>query len=149
MIAWKYIDKTTATIAAIRDYNNMAAIIGYTSDAVKDIHERMTAPRTAHISETPTAHSPRSGEDKLVAQIDTINMLGERYNTATEYMTWFMPAWETLTEQERSILEEYYVAGSLRDGTRGRLANELNYSERHIDRLRGEALRRLTLLLFG
>jgi len=64
-------------------------------------------------------------------------------------MAWFQPAWNTLTEQERSILQECYMAGSVRDGTRARLADELNYTERHIDRLRGDALRRLKLLLFG
>jgi len=78
MIAWKYIDKTAATIAAVRDFENMASIISYTPKEVKALRERMTSPRTARISETPSVRNPLAGEDRLVSQIDTLDLMRER-----------------------------------------------------------------------
>ena len=149
MIAWKYIDKNAATIAAIRDYNNMSVIIDNTPDAVKEIYENMTALRTANITEQPRVINPQAGESRLVEQIDKIDLLNERYHAAVEYMSWFRPAWEVLTEKEKYILQEFYMIGTFRDGARNRLAEEFNYAERHIDRLRSKALQRLKILLFG
>jgi hypothetical protein len=149
MIAWKYINKTAATIATIRDYDDMAAIIENTPDEIKLLRENMTSPRSPNMSGMPSTHNPQSGEEKLVAQIDRLNLMEERYRTAREYMDWFKPAWSELAEREQRILRECYMADSLRNGARFRLAEELHYSERHIDNLRDKALRRIQTLLFG
>ena len=149
MIAWRYIDKTTATIAAIRDYENMRSIIINTSDEIKAAHERMTSPHAIKISEAPMPNNPLAAQDDLVAQIDRINILNERYTAAAEYMAWFEPAWSALSDREQHILSEYYAGGNFRDGARLRLADELCYTERHIDRLRANAIARLKVLLFG
>lgn len=149
MIVWKYIDKNAVVIAAIRDYNNMSAIIANTPDEVKEIYESMAAPRSANITEVPGARNPKSGEARVIEHIDKLDLLNERYHTAAEYMSWFKPAWEMLSEKERYILQEFYMFGDFRSGTRSRLAEEFNYVERHIDRLRSKALHRLRVLLFG
>ena len=89
MIAWKYIDKNTAAIAAIRDYDSMRVIINNTPDEIKEIHSSMSAPRTANLSGIQSSHNPLSTQEKLMEQIDKMNVLRERYNSAVEYMTWF------------------------------------------------------------
>ena len=149
MVAWKYIDKVSATIAALRDYENMRAIINNTSDEIKELHAHMASPRAANLTGMPSVRNPLSGQDKLVEQIDKMNVLNERYNTAIEYMAWFEPAWAILTDREQHILSECYTGENFRDGARLRLSGELCYTERHIDRLRAKALARLKSLLFG
>ena len=149
MIAWKYIDKVSATIAALRDYATMRAIIDNTPDEIKELHARMVAPNAANLSGMPSVRNPLSGQDKLVAQIDAMDILHERYNTAVEYMAWFEPAWAALADREQHILAECYTGANLRDGARMRLSGQLCYTERHIDRMRAKALDRLKVLLFG
>ncbi len=149
MIAWKYIDKTAATISAMRDYDYMRTIINNTPDEIKVIYESISSPRVPVISGMPSAHNPQSNEDRLADQIDRLDVLRERYSTAVAYMKWFEPAWGTMTDREKHILRECYMTESLRSGARLRLSEELSYTERHIDNLRDKALNRLRTLLFG
>ncbi len=149
MIAWKYLDKTAATVAAIRDYGSMKAIIDNTPEEVKAVYETMTAPRSSVPTGLPPALDPQAGQEKLTAQVDKLDVLRARYSAAAEYMAWFAPAWDMLTDMERHILREFYAGESCRSGACARLMISLNYSERHVERLRGRALRHLQLLLFG
>jgi len=149
MIAWKYLDKTSATTAAMRDYDSMRSIINNTPDEIKEVYEKMSAPHSANHSNVSAAHNPKSGEDKLVEQIDKLDVLRDRYSTAVEYMTWFESAWGTLTDTEQIILREFYMGENLRSGASARLQSRLNYGESNIDKLRRKALSRLTLSLFG
>jgi hypothetical protein len=149
MIAWKYIDKINATIMAMRDYDDMRFIINSTPDEIKEVYDKMTAPRQSALTGMPSVFNPKSGEDNLAAHIDKLDVLRERYTAAVEYMTWFGSAWSTLTENEKHILREFYMGASLRSGATARLMVELNYTERHVERLRSKALKHLQVLLFG
>ena len=149
MIAWKYINKNSAVIAAIRDYNSMRFIINNTSDEIKEIYEKMTAPRTANLTGVPSGLNPKAGEDKLAAQLDELDLLRERYRSAVEYMSWFEPAWLNMTDNERYILTEFYMGNNQKSGATYRLMADLNYSESHVERLRSNALNRLRTLLYG
>jgi len=92
--------------------------------------------------------NPQAGTDKLVAQLDKIDILRERYSQALEYMSWFEPAWSSLTDTEQHILAEFYMGNDQKSGATYRLMNELNYSESHIERLRAAALNHLRSLLY-
>jgi hypothetical protein len=149
MIAWKYLDKISAEIAAMRDYESMRAIINNTPDEIKDVYEKMTAPRSAKLNGLPSARNPQAGEDVLAEQIDKLDVLRERYSSAVEYMAWFEAAWGTLTDTERTILREFYMSGSQRSGAAARLQSMLNYSDRQVERLRSKSMSRLSVLLYG
>ena len=149
MIAWKYINKDSAVIAAIRDYNNMRFIINNTPDEIKEECGKMTAPRSSKLSGLPSAKNPLAGSDKLAAQIDKLDLLRERYSNAIEYMTWFEPAWSNLSDTEQQILTEYYMGDSQRSGAAYRLMSELGYSESHVERMRSNTLKHLRVLLYG
>ena len=58
MIAWKYLDKTSATTAAMQDYDSMRSIINNTPDEIKEVYEKMSAPHSANHSNVPAAHNP-------------------------------------------------------------------------------------------
>ena len=149
MIAWKYINKNAATIAAMRDYGNMRYIVANTPDATKEVHNRMVSPRAATITGMPTAQYGNAGSERLPEQIDKIDAYRERYGAAVAYMEWFQPAWFELDETERHVLCEFYMSKSLNSGATYRLADEYSCSERKIDSMRYNALKNLKTLLFG
>ena len=148
-IAWKYIDKARAAIAAVRDYGDMRSIINTTPEEIKALCGRMSDPKAANLTGSPGARDPQSGEKKLIEQIDQMDVLQERYRQALEYMAWFEPAWGTLTDTERTVLTEFYASGNQRSGANARLQIKLNFAEAQIERIRSKALSRLITLLFG
>jgi DNA-directed RNA polymerase specialized sigma subunit len=148
-IAWKYINKNSAVIAAIRDYHNMRFIINNTPDEIKEVYEKMTAPRSAKLTGLPSPRNPQAESDKLAKQIDKLDLLRERYSSAVEYMAWFEPAWSSMTDTEQCVLREFYMSDNQKSGATYRLMNELNYSESHVERMRSNALNRLRVLLYG
>jgi len=149
MIALKYINKNAATIAAIRDYNNMRFVINNTPEEIKSVYEKMTSPKTPSLSGMPSVRNPQAGSDKLAAQIDKLDILRGRYCQALEYMAWFEPAWSNLTDSEQYILTEFYMGDNQNSGATYRLMDDLEYSESHVERLRSRALGHLRSLLYG
>jgi hypothetical protein len=148
-IAWKYINKKDAAIAAIGDYDNMRAIINRTPEETRALFDKMASPASSRLTGMPGARNPHAAEQKMTDGIDRLDILGERYCTAMEFMAWFGPAWETLSDKEQEVMSEFYGSGSLRSGANARLQRRLDTSEATIDRIRGRALSRLTTLLFG
>ena len=107
-IMWKYLDKRSATIAAIKDYDAMQFIINSTDDEIKRTYEKMTGVGSTNWDGMPSSHNVHTGEDRILTGIEEIDILKERYRQAVEYMDWFRPAWEQLTEDERYCLETFY-----------------------------------------
>ena len=92
-IMWKYLDKRSATIAAIKDYDAMQFIINSTDDEIKRTYEKMTSVGSPKWDGMPHAHNPKAGEERMINAIAEIDILKERYRQAVEYMEWFKPAW--------------------------------------------------------
>lgn len=107
-ITWKYLDKRAATIEALQDYHSMQFIIDNTEDEIKERYKRITSVSSPAYDGMPHVHNPHAGEARLVSAIDQIDILKERYRQAREYMDWFVPAWEALSDDERFCLEEFY-----------------------------------------
>jgi hypothetical protein len=149
VIAWKYIDKTAAAIAAIRDYTKMRSVINITPEDIKELYSRMVSPRNGKITGMPKSKNNRSHEDMVAASLDELDVMQERYRQAIEYTGWFEPAWASLTDDEQLVLREFYMGENLRSGAGTRLEACLNYGRAQVDRCRSKALSRLSLLLFG
>ena len=60
----------------------------------------------------PHAHNPQAGEERILDGIEKIDILKERYRQAVEYMDWFQPAWDGLTEDDKYVLECFYQTES-------------------------------------
>lgn len=149
MIAWKYLNKPSATVAAMQDYSTMREIINITPQETKELYDRMVSVGSRRATGVPSGWNPQAGEERLVKSLDTLDVIQERYRQAVEYMGWFEPAWATLTDTEQMVLREFYMNGSRKSGATARLQEELNFSERQVERIRSRALSRLTHLLFG
>lgn len=149
MIAWKYLNKPSATVAALQDYSTMRDIINITPQETKELYDRMVSVGSRRMTGLPASWNPQAGEERLVKSLDTLDVIQERYRQAVEYMGWFEPAWATLTDTEQIVLREFYMNGSRKSGATARLQDMLNFSERQVERLRSRALSRLTHMLFG
>lgn len=150
-IAWLYLDKRTAAINALKDFESMNYIIENTQSEIASTQEGMTSlGRPAHSDMPKGPHNPRAAENKIVQAMDTINLLNERYQRALEYMSWFHPAWLALSEDEQFVLSRFYMADESRQAD-----SVCEICERfHIERTsaykkKDRALARLTLLLYG
>ena len=149
-IMWKYLDKRSATIAAIKDYGAMRFIIGSTDDEVKRTYDEMVTLGSPKWDGMPRSYNPHAGEDRILKAIDEIDILKERYRQAVEYMDWFKPAWEQIPEDDRYCLETFYGDGN----TYGSnvvysIAEDLSIEPSTVYKRKNRALDRLTVLLFG
>ena len=107
-IIWKYLDKRSAVVDALKDYNSMKFIIEHTDDEIRAAYEKMGGVSSPQSDGMPYTRNPHAVEDRMVKGIEEIDVLKERYRQAMEYMAWFLPAWEELSEDERYVLETFY-----------------------------------------
>ena len=149
MIAWRYLDKQTATVNAMKDFENMTCIINLTPEEVKSIEEDMVSPRGSNIDDMPHVRNLHSHENMLVSSISKMDVLNQRYKQAVEFMNWFKPAWDTLCEEEQIILSEFYlVAGSKTDAV-GNLSERLFVDRSNVYRRKDKAVEHLSIMLYG
>ena len=133
-IMWRYLDKRSATIAAIKDFNNMQFII---RDSPK-------------LDDMPKAHNPNAGEDRAIRAIEEIDLLRERYRQACEYMAWFQPAWDALSEDDRFVLDTFFCSESkYGSGAADAVSDHFSIERSSAYRKKNRALENLTTLLYG
>ena len=146
-IAWKYLDKKSAAADAVTDYGSMKFIIEHTDDEIKAAYEKMGGISSPQFDGMPHAHNPHAAEDRRAEGMDEISVLRERYREAVEFMGWFKPAWEELTEDERYVLECFYMGA---DGPAVNAVCERFQIERNSAyRRKNRALSKLSVMLYG
>src|SRR5574344_1948766 len=125
-IIWKYLDKRSAAVDALKDYDSMAFIIANTSNEIKNTRDDMGSIRSPQFDGMPRTHNPQAGEERILKNIEEIDILQERYRQAVEYMEWFKPAWEQLSADERYVLETFYNEESSQTGAVYEICSQLN-----------------------
>ena len=149
-IMWKYLDKRSATIAAIKDFESMEFIINSTDDEIKRAYEKMSGIASPKWDGMPRVHNPNAGEERILNAIEEIDILKERYRQAVEFMDWFKPAWEQLSDDDRYVLETFYGdANSYGSSAAYYIAEYLHIEQPTAYKRKNRALDRLTVLLFG
>lgn len=147
-IVWQYLDKRAATVNALKDYNSMKHIINHTDEDITVINEKMASPASPIMSGMPLAHNPHAGEKGIIASIDEIDVLRERSRQALEYMSWFEPAWEELSDDERYVLTAFYLKENQRQMVYT-VCEHFKIEKSSAYNKKNRALQRLTLLLYG
>lgn len=149
-IAWKYLDKRAGAIEAIKDFSSMKFIIEHTDDEIRTAYDKMSGCGSPRFDGMPRTHNPQAAEDRIIKGIEEIDVLKERYRQAMEYMAWFVPAWEELSEDERYVLETFYgednVYGS---SVIYEIAEHFHIEQTSAYKRKNRALDKLTVLLFG
>lgn len=149
-IAWIYLDKKTAAVDALKDYASMDYIIHNHRDDLEEAQSKMTALPSASLARLSKQMNPKAGEARLAASLDEIDVLKERYRRALEYMEWFSPAWDALTEDERFILSEFFLREDIRKTDAiFNIGDRLHIERTHVYRKKEKALEHLALLLYG
>ena len=150
MIAWTYLDKKAAAAEALKDYTAMEFIIDNHIEVEAELRERMTSVKSVHHTGLPYNPDPKSDEARLVAQIDGIDVLKERYRSAVEYMEWFKPAWEKLSEDDRFVLDEFYNRNdSIQPDAIGNICERFHIERTSAYKKKNRALTKLVVLLYG
>ena len=149
-IIWKYLDKRSAAVDALKDYSNMKFIIEHTDDEIKAASEKMGGVSSPQSDGMPHAHNPHAVEDRMIKGIEEIDILRERYRQAVEYMEWFLPAWEELSEDDRYVLDAFYNEDNeYGSGMADDVADYFGIERASAYRRKNRALAKLTTLLFG
>lgn len=145
-VMWKYLDKRTATIRAMEDYENMQFILNSTDDEVRGIRENMVGIGSPNMDGMPRTHNPQAGEERIIESIEKIDILKERYRQAVEYMNWFKPAWEALGEDDQYILEMFYLT---EDSNVGMVCDHFGIERSSAYNKKNRALTKLSTCLYG
>ena len=149
-IIWKYLDKRSAAVDALKDYSNMKFIISNTDDEIRAAFEKMSGVGSPQPDGMPHAHNPHAVEDRMVKGIEEIDVLRERYRQAVEYMEWFLPAWEELSEDDRYVLDAFYSEDNeYGSSAADDIADYFGIERASAYRRKNRALAKLTTLLFG
>ena len=149
-ITWKYLDKRAGAVEALKDFGSMKFILEHTDGEIKSTYDKMSGVSSPQFDGMPHSHNPHAAEDRMIKGIEEIDVLKERYRQAVEYMAWFLPAWQELSEDERYVLETFYS----RDNVYGSsviydIAEHFNIEQTSAYKKKNRALDRLTVLLFG
>lgn len=146
-IMWKYLDKRKATIDAIKDFDSMQFIINNTSEEIKCVQDGMLGVGSPIMTGMPKARNLQAGEDRIIKALEEIDVLKERYRGAIEYMDWFKPAWEQLSEEERYILGTFYADEM--QGAVYTICDKFNIERSSAYNKKNRALEKLTIQLYG
>lgn len=150
-IAWLYLDKRNAVINALRDYESMNYIIENIQSKVIATQEDMISLSSPILSDMPKCpHNPHAGENRIAKAMDTVSMLEARYDRALEYVAWFHPAWQGLSEDEQYVLCQFYMKeGTAQADTISEICEHFHIERSSAYKKKDRALTHLTLLLYG
>ena len=148
-IMWLYLDKRAAAVKAIKDYAGMQYIIDHTEEDIRRIHADMDAVSGPDLEGMPTAGDPKAGEERVLKAVEQIDLLQERYRQAMEYMAWFLPAWNALSEEERYVLDVFYRDNGYGSGAADAVSRRFHIERASAYRRKDRALDKLRTLLYG
>lgn len=147
-ISWSFLDKRKAAISAIQAYPSMDFIIRNTDEDILKVRTTMEGVGSPSMDGLPHAHNPLTAEDRMITSIEEIDTLKERYRQAKEYMAWFKPAWNQLAEDDRYVLETFFM-GDDENGAGDEVADYFQIERASAYRKKSRAVDRLTSLLYG
>lgn len=145
----KYLDTRKAAIAALQDYPIMEHAAEQTSEVADQLRSDLVHPASPRLDGMPRHANPHAGENRIASTLDKIDLLAERQREAREYLAWFLPAWALLSEDDRFVLEAFFlVEGAQEDAVS--LVCEKFYVERSTaHQKKSRALTRLAAALYG
>ena len=148
-ISWSFLDKRKAVIKAMESYSSMDFIIKHTDEEISGVRTRMEGIGSPNMDGLPHAHNPQAGEERILKGIEEIDILKERYRQAVEYMSWFKPAWNQLTDDERYVLETFYMDADDCGGNVIDVAEHFGIERSSAYNKKNRAVDHLCVLLYG
>ncbi|MGV4302397.1 hypothetical protein [Trueperella pyogenes] len=144
-----YLDYKKAAIAALQDYGNQAIILEHADDLASHTRQAMMTIPAPSYSGMPSAHNPRAAENKLVGQLSRLDELSDRKARAQYYMDWFNPMWEQLTDEDKFVLEAFFLDGLTSEDAAMRVAEQFYVERKTAFQKKQRAITRLAKLLYA
>lgn len=145
----KYLDTRKAAIAAMQDYPIMEHAAEQTSEVADQLRSDLVHPASPRLDGMPRHANPHAGENRIAATLDKIDLLAERQREACEYLAWFLPAWALLSEDDRFVLEGFFLAEGSQDERVTAIADHFYIERDSVYRRKNRALDRLANALYG
>ena len=145
----KYLDTRKAAIAALQDYAVMEQIIESTDEQIKAAYADAASPASPRMDGTPPSGNLHASENRIVATIERIDTYTARYAEARQYMDWFLPAWEVIAEDDRFILEGFFLSEGTQDEKVSMIADHFYVERDTVYRRKNRALDRFATALYG
>lgn len=145
----KYIDTRKAAINALEDYALMEQIIENTPEHTKQLENDLTALSSPKMDGMPKTRDPKAGEARIVNTLSEIDLAWERYKEAKAYMDWFLPAWAVLSDDERYVLETYFLTNGSKEDAIGQIMERFYIERTSAHDKKSRALRHLASALYG
>ena len=146
-ISWSFLDKKKASIDAIEAFDKMQFIIDHTDEDIINAQSKLYGLGGSGMDGLPHGHDVKAGENRIVSGIDEIDVMKERYRQAMEYMDWFKPAWEKLSEDERYVLEAFYMDGT--ENAAALISDYFRIERSSAYNKKNRSLDHLTMMLYG
>lgn len=125
----------------------MSIIIQNQPEEQAEVEESPYSVRSFTPKGMPHVLNPHAGESRLAATLDEIDVLKEQFRRALEYMEWFQPAWDALTDDEQFVLSEFYL--KQQDEAVTVICKRFPVERSSAYNKKNRALARLTTLLYG
>lgn len=146
----KYLDTRKAAICALEDYPLMEQAAGQdTSAEANQLRADLTSPSSARMTGLPHAKDPHAGERRIAATLDKIDLLATRKQEAQDYLDWFLPAWGSLAEDDRFVLENFFLSEGNQDERVAMIGDHFYIQRDSVYRRKNRALDRLAVALYG
>ncbi|SPJ41351.1 hypothetical protein CHUV2995_02165 [Corynebacterium diphtheriae subsp. lausannense] len=121
-----------------------------TSAEADQLREDLTSPTSARITGVHLhAKDPHAGEHRIAATLDKINLLAARKKEVREYLDWFLPVWAILSEDDRFVLENFFLGEGSQDERVAMIGDHFYIQRDSVYRRKNRALDRLVTALYG
>jgi len=134
-------------IEELKQYSWRKESLSNIPERIKQINTEMARIKSATTDGTPVKGGGNHREDRLIELIMTKGELEENLVIAKRRIRLIEKGLNGISEQERKILELFYINRQRDCATR--LSEDLGYEKRHIYNLKDAALRKYVLSMYG
>ena len=147
-IGWSFVNTQKAAHEAVLAYKTMEGVLQCCKYDIEKIRANMDGIGSPAFSKMPSANNPQSGEDRIIRGMEKLESISERQQQAQEYMDWFRPAWDQLSDDEQFVLDAYKNGKSDHNNICA-IARRFCVATGTASNMRTRALERLAVLLYG
>ncbi|KDS92367.1 hypothetical protein DHOM_11380 [Dermabacter hominis 1368] len=146
---WDYFDYRKAAIGVLQDYATQAVILQQSGSYTEELKASLTSIGSPRIDGIPRANDPHAGESRVCSILDNLDALKARDRRAQAYMAWFNPAWESLSDEDRLVLETFFLDDLSAEDAAVKIAEHFYVERKSAFAKKQRALTRFARLLYG
>lgn len=146
---WDYFDYRRAAIGVLQDYVTQAIILQQGDSHAEELKASLTSVASPRIDGLPRTTNPHAGEARVCSILDNLDVLKSRNLKAQAYMDWFTPAWEGLSDDDRLVLETFFLDDLSAEDAAVKVAEHFYVERKTAFTKKQRALSRFARLLYG